>query len=417
MKKNLLTLIILSAALYANAQSCAEVQGLSPVTLRFGTNAYGYPESNLPTVPLYWNRFYKLDELTGNLVPQTCSYTGDPNLHEFAACACFLTGTYFRKVTDACDATPCGGDVNLPQLPRTNNSNSSSSWSQSATWISNQVPDVSSALSILVTKSTLFDADLSFSEGHWLILSSGNSHIISGNTVTTNSVIQLYDAAQLENFGTLKGYGQVMGSLINSGTLSPGNSPGKFTITGNYTANSTAVHQIEIASSNLYDTISIVKDISCSSGNAILNGTLNVSLLYGFMPALGDVYKIITFSSATGTFTSHNLPSLPTGLIWEIKYNPTDVTLQVNAVVLPLTFTSVKVYQKDNGAQVDWYTENEVNVKKYEVEKSTDGIYFKLAGSVNAKVSGAGTNSYGWFDFSPQNGDNYYRIKAIDIDG
>lgn len=139
MKKGLLIIIMFCiAAVFANAQSCTDVQGLAPITLRFGTNAYGYPESNLPTVPIYWNRFYKLEESTGKLVPQTCSYTGDPNLHEFAACACFLTGTYFRKVTDVCDATCCGGDINLPQLPKTNNNNNKNSgWAQSATWIGN----------------------------------------------------------------------------------------------------------------------------------------------------------------------------------------------------------------------------------------------------------------------------------------
>jgi Secretion system C-terminal sorting domain len=415
MRKILLFTGILFMASFANAQTCIpEFEALKPIQVRFGIGAFG-PESAYPTIPLYWNRFYKLDESTGQLVAETCTYTGDPNIHEVALCVCYVTGTHFRRVTDVCDPTPCGGDLPLPGVPITNNNSSSSNWSQAATWMANQVPDISSALSVMAAKSIQIDADLDLSNSHWLILSAGNSSILSGKTITCNSLIQIYPAAQLENFGTLKGSGKIFGSLLNSGVLSPGNSPGKFTIVGNYTASSTAVHQIEIASANLYDTISIVKDVSFASGNAVLNGTLNVSLLNGFLPSSGDVYKIITFTSATGAFTNINLPALPTGLSWGINYNATDVTLQVNTVALPATFKYIRAYKQNCGVQVDWGSEKEINVKNYEVERSTDGNSFSKAGTVIA--NGSATNRYDWFDASPANGNNYYRIKAVDIDG
>ena len=415
MKKFLLSACMVAFAAVTYAQTCPQIEGLTPIQVRFGINVYGMPESVFPTVPLYWNRFYKADELTGQLVSAGCSYTGDPNIHELAACACFLTGAYFRSVTDVCDPTPCGGETNLPQLPITNPNNPASAWSQAATWLANLVPDVSSSPSVMITKSTQLDVDFSLPKNHWLILTAGSSSVLSGETVIDNSIIQVYPAAQFENFGTLKGSGQIIGSLINSGVLSPGNSPGKFTIVGNYTATSTSVHEIEIAGTSQYDTINVTRDSSFPGGNVVLNGTLNVALLNGFLPSAGDSYKIMTYYSASGTFTNTNLPALPPGLSWSIQYNPSGVTLQVNAVALPLTLIYARVYKQNNGVQISWGTSNEISVKNYNIERSADGIYFNKVGAVNA--NGAGTNNYSWFDSSPANGTNYYRIKCIDLDG
>jgi len=268
----------------------------------------------------------------------------------------------------------------------------------------------------MITKSTQIDADLSFPIDQWLILTAGNSSILSGQTVTDNSVIQVYPAAQLENFGTLKGSGKILGSFINNGILSPGNSPGKFTIVGNYTANSTAVHQVEITSASLYDTISIVSDPSFPSGNAVLNGALHVNLLNGFIPSLGDTFRILSFTSSTGHFASASMPVLPAGLFWNIHYNPDNISMAiVNTAPLPLTFTGTRAYGKGDGIQLEWDTEIEDNVQDYEVEGSTDGLHFSKVGTV--KAIGAGANHYDWFDASPANGNNYYRIRAVDMDG
>jgi len=182
MKKILLNLCIFSVVATVNAQTCPQIEGLTPIVVRLGTGAFG-PESAFPMVPLYWNRYYKLNELTGLLESQTCTFTGDPNLHEVALCVCYVTGSFFRRVTDVCDPTPCGGDV-LPQLPITNNNNPSSNWSQGATWVGNLVPDMSSSLSVVITKSTRIDADLNFPINQWLILTAGNSSILSGQTMT-----------------------------------------------------------------------------------------------------------------------------------------------------------------------------------------------------------------------------------------
>jgi Secretion system C-terminal sorting domain len=409
MKKILLSICVVFFTIITSAQTCPEIEGYSPITIRFGIN-----ESNFPTIPLYWNRFYKVDPLTGILNPQSCTYTGDPNLTSVALCACIVQGAWFRRVTDVCDPTPCGGDVSLPVLPITNPNTPANSWSQGSAWLASQIPDVSSSIAVMITKDMLIDADVNLSKGHWLIFNAGNSSILTGQTVTDNSVIQVFLPAQLENFGTIKGSGQIIGSLTNSGTISPGNSPGKITITGNYTATSSAIQQVEIAAADIYDTLVVTRDSSFAGGYATLGGTLNISLLNGFIPVAGDAFKIITGTSVTGTFANINLPVLPAGLTWTINYNTTDITLNTTASALPVNFIYTKALRQNNSVQVEWQTANEINVKNYEIEKSADGIHFTAAGTLNAK--GTAANNYSWIDISPANGNNYYRIKEIDAD-
>ncbi len=82
---------------------------------------------------------------------------------------------------------------------------------------------------------------------------------------------------------------------------------------------------------------------------------------------------------------------------------------------LPTTFLNVTAVQKNAGIEVVWNTVNEVNMNSYEVEESKDGVTFTKATSVAAK--NATTNAYSWFDASVINGENYYRIKAIESNG
>jgi hypothetical protein len=411
MKKIILFIAVPVMFYNSYAQSCGEVDGLKPISFLYTFN--GNPGTTIQVIPGNWNRLYKLNETTGLLTAETCIFPCCPT---YGACVCYVQGTYFRRVTPPCDPTPCGGDMPLPGMPKTDDNSSANSWSQASTWIANQVPDIPSSPAVVITKATQIDQDLNFINDHWLVLASGSSIIAAGKIVINNALIKVYDAASFENFGTISGNGQVLGTFTNSGILSPGNSPGKFTITGNYNATALAVHQIEIAAANLYDTISIAEDVSFASGNAVIAGTLNVSLLNGYIPVAGDVFKIFTFKLATGIFSTTNLPALPNGLMWSIEYNATDITLKVIAGTLPIQFVTVNAYQKGNGIQVEWNTTNEINLKKYEVEKSIDGIHFFKAATTDGSNNG-GNNSYKWFDSSIITVNSYYRLKAIDADG
>ncbi|HEU4607192.1 MAG TPA: hypothetical protein VFS31_03720, partial [Chitinophagaceae bacterium] len=82
---------------------------------------------------------------------------------------------------------------------------------------------------------------------------------------------------------------------------------------------------------------------------------------------------------------------------------------------LPVTFVSVKAYQKDADIAVEWQVENEKDIQQYEVEKSTDGVRFSKSATLDAMNHGAQT--YQWIDQQATAGNNYYRIKSVTRDG
>ncbi len=84
--------------------------------------------------------------------------------------------------------------------------------------------------------------------------------------------------------------------------------------------------------------------------------------------------------------------------------------------VLPVTFTAIKAYPLQDGVNVEWNVQNESNMASYEVEKSTDGKTFSKLGTV-ASGGTAVTSAYHLFDTQPANGDNYYRVKSIGLNG
>lgn len=80
----------------------------------------------------------------------------------------------------------------------------------------------------------------------------------------------------------------------------------------------------------------------------------------------------------------------------------------------PVSFTSFAGKKTKNGVQLTWHVADEVNVKAYEVERSTkSNSSFARIGSVAA----TGASSYSFTDAAFQSGTVYYRIKNVDNDG
>jgi hypothetical protein len=98
--------------------------------------------------------------------------------------------------------------------------------------------------------------------------------------------------------GLLTGTGTINGNVWMGGSIMPGGvgAPGVFTINGNYTQTGGGVFNESI--SNTANGLLMV------SGAASLGagGTLFVSLLGGFNPAIGTSYAILDYGSESGTF-------------------------------------------------------------------------------------------------------------------
>ena len=82
--------------------------------------------------------------------------------------------------------------------------------------------------------------------------------------------------------------------------------------------------------------------------------------------------------------------------------------------VLPVTITGFTAQKNNESVLLKWYATFETNFKKYEIERSTDGIGFYKIG----EVAGRNLANYSFTDNSlPNTNIVYYRLKMIDIDG
>ena len=161
----------------------------------------------------------------------------------------------------------------------------------------------------------------------------GNWTINSG-TLAVNGGIT--GALAVNSTGTLQGTGTIGGLVtVNSGgVLSPGNSAGTLTA-GSLALNSGAQTNIElggITRGTQYDAI-------ISGGNVSLGGTLHVALINSFTPASGNAFDILDGGPLSGTFSSINLPSLPSGLVWStLELYSTGELLVADSTLLPGDF-------------------------------------------------------------------------------
>jgi hypothetical protein len=81
---------------------------------------------------------------------------------------------------------------------------------------------------------------------------------------------------------------------------------------------------------------------------------------------------------------------------------------------VPVTFRNIKAAQQGKEIKVEWKVENEINIRRYDVEKSADGRIFSKVNEVQTIGS---SNTYNWIDKQPASGDNFYRIRSIDVNG
>lgn len=131
---------------------------------------------------------------------------------------------------------------------------------------------------------------------------------------------------------TLGGTGTVAGTVVSYGSVAPGMSAGLFTIGGDCIAIGSIDIEIggPVAGAS-YDRLVV------SNTAAISAGTLNVSLINGYMPSTGSTFTIITSGSLAGPFGSVNpLPALtPPTLGWEVIYTNNAVVLSVTSAPPP----------------------------------------------------------------------------------
>ncbi len=128
--------------------------------------------------------------------------------------------------------------------------------------------------------------------------------------------------------------GSLLTSLSNSGKIaSKANSPGLLTISSSFSQSSSGLLDIDLggtAAGTSYDELAV-------SGAARLGGTLEVDLIDGFTPTLGETFTILTRSSGSGAFSS--IISSNPEVTYSATYNTGSVQLTATAVPEPAAGT------------------------------------------------------------------------------
>ncbi len=150
-------------------------------------------------------------------------------------------------------------------------------------------------------------------------------------TVVSGGTLSSADTLSVGPRGTVQGNGQISANLRNGGTLAPGassspNNVGTLHLSGGYTQTAAGALTMQLASATSFDKLVI-------TGSATLGGALNVSLVGGFTPAVGQSFDLLNaMGGITGQYSSITLPSLLTGghgPFWTLVYTNTDVILRL----------------------------------------------------------------------------------------
>ena len=147
--------------------------------------------------------------------------------------------------------------------------------------------------------------------------------LISGGTVSAGGNLTI------GSLGTLAGNGTAAATVLNTGTVSPGLSAGSLTVTGDYAQSASGALVVELfgTGAGQFDRLQV-------SGTASLGGELEVVLGSNggnpFAPQMGATFTFLTaVQGRMGTFSLADLPGLPAGQMWQVRYAAAATTLAV----------------------------------------------------------------------------------------
>jgi len=161
-----------------------------------------------------------------------------------------------------------------------------------------------------------------------------------------------------------------------------------------------------------WDPLPYMPQVRNPVGN-IIDDTTNWILISGSFVAVGDEDHITigNFSDNSGT----NYSDLGSGLF--SYYFLDDVNVYV-CTPLPIELISFNAtVEHSNIVQLKWQTESESNNDDFEVQRSKDGVDFKILDKVPVTGNSDKTISYNYIDENPLNGFSYYRLKQVDFEG
>ena len=136
----------------------------------------------------------------------------------------------------------------------------------------------------------------------------GTISVLTG-TLSFSDTLKNNLTAEIKGVGTLTP--PASNKFINNGAVAPGVSPGILSINGIYPQTSNASLNIEIGGYQ----VGSERDSLFVSGQAQLDGTLNIQFIDNFLPSVGDVFTIMRYTSRVGQFSQVNFSNNVAGQI------------------------------------------------------------------------------------------------------
>ncbi len=239
---------------------------------------------------------------------------------------------------------------------------------------------------------------------------SGN-RTINGNLTISGTTLSLAAGTTYNVKGnfTNDGGSALLGgtTMVFDGTNSQsigGSSPTTF---GDLTISNTNVGGV---ASNNYFIVS--GDLRISQGSKMnLAGGISDS------PIDGSLF-LNNFEQYAGTWGSSS--STPPAMYQDNTYFSVSGTKRLTVAMgapLPIELISFTAKKEQQTTALEWVTASELNNEKFLVERSSDGLLFRVIGEVLGKGTTYEPNNYKFLDLTPAIGINYYRLKQIDHDG
>ena len=105
----------------------------------------------------------------------------------------------------------------------------------------------------------------------------------------------------------------------------------------------------------------------------------------------------------------------------QFKLVPNNISVayltEIPLTILPLRLVNFTAEKQNSTVSLAWQTQEEINTKWFEVERSLNGRNFVKLIIVNANGNTTTASHYSAADVNPASGNNYYRLKMVDNDG
>ena len=220
------------------------------------------------------------------------------------------------------------------------------------------------------------------------------------NFASDGSIDDLGGSPGLFNFGTVRKSGGTNVSYINTTFINTGTLDVQSGVVDinpsdlNYSLTGGTIH-IGISSSNAFGQVAL-------SGNpAVLDGTISANLNNGYVPAAGNTFAVVTFSSSSGAFTNVNLPA---AVAWQTTYGATNFVLTAQARTAP-ALTAPKWFARNQFE----FSFSAATLTNYTIQYSTNLVNWT---SILELLGTNGSGTLTIIDPNATNNARFYRIVS-----